>query len=182
MKLTPVQQYLILGFFLFGGLVFLYYQFLLKPKNAEIERLRTTLEEKRKDLEEAKKIVAKYVEFKKRADTVQRELEWIQNRIPKVVEKPKLIEAISFLQNRSGVQLTNVTFTNTVVSKDTYSEVPVTVRISTDYKGLLNFFYQIGVSNLFMTSRDLSVLSQSDPANPGITVAAQLVISGVQAK
>lgn len=70
MKITPLQQYIILGVVFFAGLVFLYYQFLLKPLNSDIVNLRTTLEQKQKDLEEAKKIVAKYVEFKKRADSV----------------------------------------------------------------------------------------------------------------
>ena len=54
MKITPFQQYLILGVAVFSGISFLYYQFLLKPINLEIGNLRSTLEQKQKDLEEAK--------------------------------------------------------------------------------------------------------------------------------
>ena len=183
MKLTVIQQGIILGAIGFIGIVFLYYQFAIKPINTEIVSLQSTLDQKKKDLEEAKKIVAKYVEFKKRQDSVQRELEWIQNRIPKSIDKPKLIEAINFLQNRSGVYLTNLQFLGQTTSKDgTYVEVPTTIVFSSDYKGLLDFLYQVSVSNLFMTVRDLSIKNNFDAAHPTVTLSAQMTLSGIQAK
>lgn len=183
MKLNPIQQYLIIGVILVCGLGFGYYQLLLKPKMAEIERLKVTLEEKRKDLEEAKKIVARYVEFKKRADTVQRELEWIQNRIPKSIEKTKLIETIGMIQNRSGVFLTNFTVGAAPAAKDAYVEVPVTVRISTDFDGLLRFLREVSLaSNFMMTARDLAVTPATTVDDPNISISAQMTLCGVQAK
>src|SRR3970282_2723470 len=110
MKITPLQQYLILGVIAFLGIGFLFYQFMLKPINAQIRTLQDTRDQKKKDLEEAKRIDAKYVEFKKRADSIQRELEWIQNRIPKAIDRTKLLETASFLQNRSGVLFTSFQF------------------------------------------------------------------------
>jgi len=183
MKLTPLQQYSILGLFLFFGLCFLYYQFLIKPINLEINNLQTTLDQKKKDLEEAKKIVAKYVEFKKRADSIQRELEWIQNRIPKSIERSKLLEEISLLQNRSRVLLTNFTIGPPVSGKDVYTEIPISVRLNSDFKGLVDFLYQISISNLIMTARDLTVTAAPISADyPNFTLSAQIVVSGVQAK
>ena len=183
MKITPLQQYIILGALAFCGLVFLYYQFLLKPVNSKISTLQTTLDEKKKYLEEAKNVVAKYVEFKKREDSIQRELEWIQNRIPKTVEKNKLLEAVSFLQNRSGVVLTSFTI-NPPSPKDTYTEIPVTVQIHSDFKGLISFLYQISTSSLFMTARSLNVTpyvpTNSEDLN--LSLSAQIIVSGVQAK
>lgn len=181
-KLTQPQQIMFLGFLLLGGLVFAFIQFPLKQKNAEIVRLRATLEEKRKDLEEAKKIVAKYAEFKKRADSVQRELEWIQNRLPKAIEKTRMLEAVGFVQNRSGVYLTNVTFIGKPNTKDTYLEVPVKVAFSTNFQGLLNFLYQVSNSALFMTMDSLIVNSSTVPDNPNTTLSVQIFVNGVQAK
>jgi Tfp pilus assembly protein PilO len=183
MKITPLQQYIILGSLFFCGLVFLYYQFLLKPVNSQISTLRTTLDEKKKDLEEAKKVVAKYVEFKKREDSIERELEWIQNRIPKTVEKSKLLEAVSFLQNRSGVVLTSLTV-NPPTSKDAYAEIPVNVQIHSDFKGLISFLYQISTSSLFMTARGLNVTPYipTNGDNQNLSLSAQIIVSGVQAK
>lgn len=183
MKITPIQQYSILGAILVAGVFFGFYQLLLKPKMAEIIKLRSTLEEKKQDLEEAKKIVAKYVEFKKRADTVQRELEWNQARIPKTIEKTKLIESIGFIQNRSGVSLTNIAVSSAPVSKDAYVEIPVVVRISSDFDGLLRFLKEISLSsNFMMTARDLMVAPSLSKDDPNITISAQMTICGVQAK
>jgi Tfp pilus assembly protein PilO len=183
MKITPLQQYAIFALLSFLGLAFFYYQFLLKPVNNKISTLQGTLDQKKKDLEEAKKVVAKYVEFKKREDSIQRELEWIQNRIPKTIEKTKLLEAVSFLQNRSGVVLTSFTV-NPPSVKDTYTEIPVNIQIHSDFNGLLNFLYQISTSSLFMTARGLNVTPYVPTAtdNTNESISAQIIVSGVQAK
>ena len=181
MKITPLQQYMILGFIGFIAISFLFYQFALKPINREIASLESERDQKQKDLDEAKKIVAKYVEFKKRADSIQRELEWIQNRIPKTVEKDKLVEAVSLLQNLSGVYLTS--FQVQVASaKDSYTEIPVNLKFNSSFKGLLNFLKEITLSNLTLTVHDLAVTPITDPVHPEVTLTAQMVLSGIQAK
>ncbi len=182
MKITPFQQYLILGVAVFSGISFLYYQFLLKPINLEIGNLRSTLEQKQKDLEEAKIIVAKYVEFKKRADSVQRELEWIQNRVPKSIERTKLLETINLLQNKSGVYLTNFQLGNITVAKDAWIEIPTVIKFNTDFRGLLDFLYQVSLSSLFITVRDITVVPLVDVAHPNVTLTAQMTLCGIQAK
>lgn len=181
MKITPLQQAIVLGVIAFLGLTALFYQLILKPINKEIVTLQDTLDQKKKELDEAKKMVAKYVEFKKRADSVQRELEWIQNRIPKTIERPKLAEAVNFLQDRSGVYITSFQFSNAAV-KDAYVEVPVSLKFNSDFKGLLDFLYQVSISNLFMTVHDLTVNSVVDPTHPNVTLSAQMTVSGIQAK
>lgn len=182
MKLTPLQQYMILGVGAFLGIVFLYYQFLLKPVNAQIENLQSTLDQKREKLEEAKKKVANYVEFKKQADSIQRELEWYQNRIPKTIEKTKMLEALSLAQSRSGVVLTSILFPQGGQGSKDYSELPATVRFNSDYQGLINFLYQTNASNLFMIIRDLTVSPATSADHPNFTIQTQLTVSGVQAK
>ena len=185
MKITPFQQYVILGVFGFLALSFLFYQFALKPINSEITALEAKRDQEKKELEEAKKIVAKYVEFKKRADSIQRELEWIQNRIPKTIEQTKLLEAVSLAQQRSGVFLTNFQFqTGTTASKDAtaYMEVPINLTFTSSYKSFVNFLYQVSVSNLFMTVRDLIVTPITDLNRLDVSLQATVVLSGIQAK
>lgn len=182
MKLTPVQQYMILGAIAFLGLVFLYYQFLLKPVNIQIANLQSTLQQKKDKLEEAKKKVANYVEFKKQADSIQRELEWYQNRIPKTVEKTKMLEELSLAQSRSGVVLTSILFPQGLQGSKDYSELPASVRFNSNYEGLMNFLYQINSSNLFMIVRDLVVTPTFAADHPNFTIQTQVTISGIQAK
>lgn len=184
MKLTQLQYYVIFSVFGFLVLSFLFYQFALKPINNEISTLETKRDQEKKDLEEAKKIVAKYVEFKKRADSIQRELEWIQNRIPKTIDQTKLLEAVSLAQQRSGVYFTSFQFgTGAIASKDgAYMELPVNLTFISSYKNLLNFLYQISVSNLFMTVRDLVVNPTLDPVRQDVSLQATVVLSGIQSK
>jgi len=179
MKITPVQQYILFGVFVFGVVSALFFQFVIKPINIDIVTKTGIRDQKKKDLEEAKKIVAKYAEFKKRADSIQRELEWIQNRIPRSIERTKLLEAVSLVQKRSGVYITSLQFQGSGVGA---GEVPVSIRFTSTYEGLINFLYQVSVSNLVMTTRDLVVAPFSDSTRPNTTLAVNLVVSGVQAK
>jgi Tfp pilus assembly protein PilO len=184
MKITKVQQYIfgaVLGFIL---LIAAYYYVVLKPINAEIASLKSTLEEKKKDLDEAKKMITKYAEFKKRADSIQRELEWVQNRIPKMVDRPKMVENVNFLQTRSGLSLTSFKFGTSTVAKDIYVEVPAELKFLATYKELLSFFYEMSLSKSLMTTKDLKISFYSDTTNPlsGKTITGMITLNGVQAK
>jgi|SRR5579859_7232452 len=181
MKLTVVQTYLIASGLIFVGLAVLCYQLWLKPLNAQIVELGNTLEEKKKELEDAKRIVAKYEEFKKREDAVQRELEWLQSRMPNTVDREKLVETINLIQERSGVVITNFQIGNPA-ARDTYSEVPVIIKFSSDFKGLLDFIYQTTLVNLYMTVRDIVVSPLADVSHPNVTLSAQMTVSGIQSK
>ncbi len=182
MKFTRLYQWIVLGVVAFLIILFGYYQLMLKPINVEILQLQSTLDQKKKDLDEAKKIVSKYVEFKKREDSVQRELEWLQSRIPKAVDKIKLMENVNLAQKNSDLVTTNFQFLTSNVTRDSWVEVPITVRFNTSYKGLLDFLYQISVSNQLLTVRDLALVPFSDPTVPNYTLTATLTVCGIQGK
>ena len=182
MKISPLYQALVIGFLLFAGVVVLYYEFLLKPVNARIVQLSGDLDQKKKDLDEAKKTMAKYVEFKKRSDSVQRELEWIQNRIPKLIDKSQLLESFNLVQSRSGIILTNFLMTGAPVPRDTYTEIPINLKFNTNFAGLLNFLYQTSVSPLLMTVNGIVVTPFVDPSRSDLSLSVQAVLNGVQAK
>ena len=182
MKFARAYQWPILGLISALIIVSVYYQLILKPMNVEIVQLQSTLEQKQKDLEDAKKIVSKYVEFKKREDSVQRELEWLQSRIPKAVDKIKLMENINLAQKNSNLVTTNFQFSLTNVARDSWVEVPISISFKTNYKGLLSFLYQVSVSNQLLTVRDLSIMPFSDPTMPDFTLTAKMTVCGIQGK
>jgi Tfp pilus assembly protein PilO len=188
MKITLVQQYIILGIFAFLGLGFLYYEFLLKPVNSKIVDLQQTLDSKKKDLEEAKKTVAQYAEFKKKADAVQRELEWDQSRIPDSIDKAQFLQTIGLIQSRSGVFLTNFQIQNNGVGvkKGTngasYSTFPTVIQFQSNYQGLIDFLYQLSISPLFLIPDRLVVTPYVDPQKLDLTLTAQLSVEGVEEK
>lgn len=179
MKITQEQQYLVLGvvaLLIVGGI---YYQFMLKPVYEQMTSLQATLEKNKKDLEDAKAIVAKYSEFKKRSSSIQRELEWFQNRIPVSVDRIKMLDALSVLQSRSGVRLTDFRSDATPVKKEKYTEFPVTVRFSANYKQMLEFIHQMAFTETLLTVRDIKISRQRDSgADVLSTIVGEMVVKG----
>lgn len=184
MKITKVQQYIFGAALGFIFLIAAYYYVVLKPINVEITSLRSTLEEKKKDLDEAKKMITKYAEFKKRADSIQRELEWVQNRMPKMVDRSKMAESVNLLQARSGLSLTGFKFSTTTVAKDIYVEIPAELKFLATYKEVLSFLYEMSLSKSLMTTKDLKLSFYNDLTNPlsGRTITGTITVNGVQAK
>jgi len=181
MKLTSIHQALIMAVAVFAATLFAYYWFWLAPMNKQIVNLRGILSQKEKDLEDAKRTVAKYAEFKKRADSIQRELEWIQSRMPKSVDQARLLEAVNLIQSRSGVVLTNFQVMGSPAPKD-YIEMPVNIKFTSDFKGFLDFLYQATLTDLFFTVKDIAINPWTDAMHPNVSLTAQLTLSGVQSK
>jgi cell division protein FtsL len=70
MKISKTQQYMIFAAVAVLALIFAYYQFVLKPLNIEIASLQSDLADKQKKLNDAKQMIAKYDEFKKRSAAI----------------------------------------------------------------------------------------------------------------
>jgi len=183
MKLTKVQQYLIGAVVVILVVIVGYYQFILKPLNADIAFLQSDLKEKQDKLDSAKQMVAKYDEFKKRSAATLRELEWAQSRMPLQLDRSKFIEVISTLQARTGVALTSFKFQTAATSKDSFTEVPASVVFSSNFTQLLNFLYEVTLSKNLMVMHDLRIMPFTDPlANSKSTLNVQMVLGGIQGK
>lgn len=184
MKISIVQQYIAFGALVAVVVAVLYYFFLLKPVNLQIVQLQGDLQAKTDKLKEVEAKIKNYAQFQKEADSVQRELEWYQNRIPKTIDRGKFMEALNGLLGRSGVVLTSFQTTNPQALKD-YSELPATIHFHTDFNGLTTFLYQTSLSSLIMTVRDVLIVPISDSdrlAHPAFSLDAQMVVSGIEAK
>jgi Tfp pilus assembly protein PilO len=154
---------------------------LIKPLDVDIFTLRTELKEKQDKLESAKQTLAKYDEFKKRSATVERELEWAQNRIPGLLDKSKFVESINAIQTKSQVSLTNFKFRGSSAPvKGTLPEVQVDVKFNSNYDQLLGFFREIGFSKNLMLVHELKLAPYVDPTNGDKTLAVQMVLGGLQ--
>lgn len=184
MKIPLVQQYMAFAALIVAVISVLYYFFALKPLNLQIVQLQGDLQTKTDKLKEVEAKIKNYAQFQKEADSVQRELEWYQNRIPKSIDKGKFMEALNGLLGRSGVVLTSFQSTTPQTLKD-YSELPAVIRFHTDFNGLTTFLYQTSLSSLIMTARDITVTPIAVPdkaLHPDFTLDVQMVVSAIQAK
>jgi Tfp pilus assembly protein PilO len=186
MKISKSQQLMIGAVVVILGLIFAYYQFILKPLNADIAVLQADLADKQAKLDAAKQTLAKYDEFKKRSAAVNRELEWALGRMPTALDKPKFIETVNELQTRSGILLTSFKFSGnaTATGKESYTEVPTEIRFNANYAQLLNFLYQISVSKSLMIIHDLKLIPFVDRTNSNSdqTLSVMMTLSGIQGK
>jgi Tfp pilus assembly protein PilO len=185
-KISKIQQYMIFAVVIILGLIFVYYQFVLKPLNADIAVLQSDLKEKQAKLDAAKQMLAKYDEFKKKSAATLRELEWVQGRMPIQLDRPKFIEGVSALQARTGVSLTGFRFQTVAASKDSYMEVPADIKFNANFDQLIDFLYQVSVSKNLMIVHDLRLTPFIDTtattSNSKQTLSAQMVLSGIQGK
>ncbi len=181
MKLTQEQQYMVMGLIVFILVGIGYYQFGLKPVWQHSSELQATLTAKEKDLKDAKEIVAKYPEFKKRSASIQRELEWFQNRIPTTLDRAKMLESISALQARSGVQLVSFTSSALPVKKENYTEVPVEIRFKSSFANLLEFIREMGSAETLMTVGAIRFNSTPNGALDGLSIDGQMTVKGAMA-
>lgn len=91
------------------------------------------------------------------------------------------MEMVNLIQDRTRIVLTNFSFSGSPTSKDSWVEIPIKLSFNSSFKGLLEFLYQINISNLLMIVRDVNISSQLDPL--GIyTLKADLILNGIQAK
>ncbi len=186
MKISKIQQYMIMAAVTVLILVFGYYQFILKPLNIEIAALQSDLADKQKKLDDAKQMLTKYDEFKKRSAAVLRELEWAQSRMPIQLDRSKFIESTSALQTRSGISLTSFNFQSAPIPKDSYVEIPADIKFNASFDQLIKFLYEVSVSKSLMIVHDLKVIPFFDRTgavlNSSQTLTAQMVLSGIQGK
>ena len=186
MKISKTRQYMIVAAVATLVIIFGYYQFILKPLNIEIVSLQSDLADKQKKLDDAKQMLTKYDEFKKRSAAVLRELEWAQSRMPVQLERSQFIESASALQTRSGISLTNFTFQSSPIPKDSYVEIPADIKFNSSFEQLIKFLYEVSVSKNLMIVHDLKVIPFFDRTgatlNSNQTLTAQMVLSGIQGK
>jgi len=180
-KLTQEQQYMVLGLIVFILVGIGYYQFGLKPVWQHASELQATLTAKEKDLKDAKEIVAKYPEFKKRSASIQRELEWFQNRIPATLDRAKMLESISALQAHSGVQLVSFASQAVPVKKDKYTEVPVDIHFKSSFADLLVFIHEMGYAETLMTVGGVRFTYTPNGALDGLSIDGLMTVKGAMA-
>jgi Tfp pilus assembly protein PilO len=184
MKISKTQQYMIGAVVVILGVIFAYYQFILKPLNNDITVLQADLADKQAKLDEAKETLAKYDEFKKRSAAVDRELEWALGRMPVFVDKAKFIENVNELQTKSGIVLTSFRFQGPAAGgKDAYTEVPADIKFIASYAQLLNFLYQTSISKSLMIVHDMKITPVGAlSANSDQILSVQTTLSGIQGK
>ncbi len=182
MKLTQLQQYMVVAGAAILGVIFAYYSFLIKPLDADIESLRSELKTKQDKLAAAKETLAKYDEFKKRSAAVQRELEWAEGRIPDKLDRSAFVESINAAQSRSKVTMTSFKFRTgaNANNKTGISELQAEIKFNSSYGELLDFCHEMMLAKNLTLIHEMKITPYIDPTGAEKTMAVQMVLGGLQ--
>ncbi len=162
-KLTKQQQQnLIATILIIGGLGYAYWNYLLNPLRTTFSQKKQTLEQKRKDLKDARDMVLKYDSFLQKATTITKRIDFINKRLPDTLNISDIIRDVTEKAAMSNIKVISFRPEQKENIKGDYKEVQINVDLVTNYINLGNFFTNIGYIERLIT-----------PVNPTIDFLAE---------
>lgn len=144
-KLTKQQQQnLMAAILIIGGLGYAYWNYLLNPLITTYNQKKKTLEEKRKDLKDARDMVLKYDLFLQKATVITKRLDFINKRLPDTLNISDIIKDVTEKAAMSNIKIISFRPEQKEIVKENYKEVQINVDLVTNYINLGNFLTNIG--------------------------------------
>lgn len=169
------QQNLIIGVVLIGAIGYVYYAYLFTPNLKTIKDRSAALEQKKKDLEDARNMVSKYDEFLKRATEINTKSDFINKRLPSDMSISDTIKEITEKATESNINIVGFEPSGKPAKKDDYYESEINMHFDTNYKDLGDFLTRIGYIERLTNPAKISIRSKNGDAsgvstNDSITV------------
>ncbi len=124
-------------------LVVAYYMMGYNPKIEKQEKLANRIADLESSLEEKKKMVGDLSQYKREVEQLNQDLQKAIKLLPNRSEIPTLLQKISSLAQKSGLEI--LTFQpKPEVPQDFYAKVPVGLRLIGSYNEITNFFDAVG--------------------------------------
>jgi len=156
-KLTQKQQTTIAVAVILTGLTgYAYWNYLYSPLVKKYKAKAVILEQKQKDLQDAKNMVSKYPEFLKRASAINSETEFLNSRLPERTSFAELIEEISNKAAASDVTLIKFS-PDKETKKGEYTERKFKFAAQSNYNNLGAFITGLGYSNMIIVCDELKM-------------------------
>lgn len=156
-KLTKQQQQNIAAAALIiAGLLFVYIKYFFMPNNKTLGDRTAVLEQKKRDLSDARSMVAKYDEFLKNASDINYRTDFINRRLP---ADPNISDTIRELTKRATEY--NISIINFEPGAETikgeYKQTEIKIHFLTTFNDLGNFLTSIGYIERLTTPSNVSI-------------------------
>lgn len=175
-KLTKQQQQnLIAAVIVSAGLIYAYVNYLFLPAIRQYKEKTAVLEQKSKELQDARNMVAKYPEFLKRASEISGRTEFINRRLPQDSNVSETIREITKYATESNINIINFEPGKETV-KGEYKEMEIRVSFLSTFSDLGDFLTKLGYIERLTTSSQLrvKVMTQDEQKNSAKTGLANL--------
>ena len=162
-KLTKVQRILIctvVTALLGGG----YYYFVYAPKATTLNRAKAELKTQEQKLNTYKIKARSLKKVEKQMAQVQQEFDLAMKALPDKKELPSLLSGVSKAGGNAGLEFL-LFQPGTVVNKEFYKEIPLSMTVNGTYGQAADFFFQVANLNRIVNINDLSI--SIDPKNRG---------------
>ena len=161
---------------IFVGLVVIisgvYWYFFWSPNDAELTKLNSTLQTKRKKLTELENIEKDLPKFIAENERLEKEFKVASLKLPKEEELPALINSVYSDISASGLE--PVVFAPKVhTQKEIYAEIPIEMKVKGNYFELANFFDRISRLPRIVNVRDLNLKRSKDSTAKNVLLDAE---------
>lgn len=161
-KLTKQQQQNLIAIVLLSAAcIYAYVKFLFLPAMQQYKTKTAVLEQKTKELQDARTMVAKYPEFLKRASEISSKTEFINRRLPQDSNISETIREITKRATESNINIINFEPGKETV-KGQYKEIELRVSFLSTFADLGDFLTKLGYIERLTTSSQLSIKALSD--------------------
>lgn len=156
-NLTKEQQNNLAAAILISGLaIFAYVKYWAMPVISNYKAKTAILNQKKKDLTDARDMVSKYSEFLARASEINRKVDFINKRLPKDINISETIRDITKNGTENNINILKFE-PGKEVNKGDYKEFSIAVIYRTNYRDMGNFLTGIGYMNRLTIPSDLMV-------------------------
>lgn len=157
-KLTKEQQNNLIAVILFTGFaIFAYIKWWFIPVNNQYKEKVRILEQKKKDLQDAREMVAKYAEFMRRASEIDKKVDFIYKRLPKNFILSDVIKDVTKVATQNNINVINFEPEQKIISKGEYKEYEIKVDFPANYKNLGKFLTDLGYIERLITPTKINI-------------------------
>ena len=176
-KLTEKQKNAIVVIVLIVGAGgYFYWTKLYQPNIVKIKDRETTLEQKEKELRDARQMVMEYPKFLQRSADINKRVDFINKRLPKESHISETIRRLSQMATESNITIISFMPETKVVKKEDYKETSIEVEFNTNYLNLGKFLTRIGHIERLTIPADMKITATGTDPTLGSTIIVSMKI------
>ncbi len=177
LKLTPKQQQtLIVAGLITIAVGYAYWNYIYSPLLKQAKEKAAILEQKQKELKDAKEMVMKYPEFLQKAADINKKFDFINKRLPKTISIGDTITEITKVGAENNIKMIDFVPTGSEKDKGDYKEYSISVSFLTNYIDLGNFLTGLGYIERMTVPTNISIEGSSAGGAGQIRVLMAIMI------
>jgi Tfp pilus assembly protein PilO len=175
-NLTKEQQNNLAAAVLISALaIFAYVNYWAKPVLKKYKDQTAVLEQKKKELKDAREMVSKYAEFLARASEINKKVDFINKRLPKDMNIADTIRETTKAAAESSINVINF-LPGRETNKGDYKEFAISVTCNTNFRDLGRFLTRVGYIERLTIPGDVIMQKMTDSKSQWQNVSVTLKI------